>query len=161
MRLRQATPDDAAVVARFNTLMARETEHHVLDPPLILAGVTAVLTEPAKGVYFLAEIDGAPVGQLLITYEWSDWRNGNFWWLQSVYVQAEFRGRGVFKALFAHVRRLARTRPDVCGLRLYVEQGNARAKEVYQRLGMKPSGYDLLEWDFTRPVGTRNGCSAN
>jgi GNAT superfamily N-acetyltransferase len=96
----------------------------------------------------VAESAGAVIGQLLITYEWSDWRNGNFWWIQSVYVAPEQRGRGVFKALHAHIERLARKRRDVCGVRLYVDAHNTKAKEVYARLGLKPTHYELWETDF-------------
>ena len=112
------------------------------------AGVQALLDDPAKGIYVIAESDGTPVGQLLITYEWSDWRNGNFWWLQSVYVLEPFRGRGVFRALFEHVQELAKARPDVCGLRLYMDADNSRARQTYHRLGWKPTRYELFEIDF-------------
>ena len=117
-------------------------------------GVKALLNDSAKGTYFLAEMDGLIVGQLLITYEWSDWRNGTFWWLQSVFVDPAYRGHGVFKALFQHVRRLAAERDDVCGLRLYMDSHNARARQVYERLGMKHAGYEVFETDF---VLRRNG----
>jgi GNAT superfamily N-acetyltransferase len=100
----------------------------------------------------VAEIhtDGVPaiVGQVLITYEWSDWRNGNFWWIQSVYVAEKFRGQGIFRALFNHVDALAKARTDVCGLRLYVDAHNASARKTYERLGMKRTNYELFETDF-------------
>ena len=92
-----------------------------------------MLRDDTKGIYFLAEEKGIVAGQLSITTEWSDWRNGNFWWIQSVYVAPEFRQRGVFRALYAHVRRLAKSRRDVCGLRLYVDEDNARAQRAYER----------------------------
>ena len=107
------------------------------------------MEDSAKGIYFVAESDGALAGQLLITYEWSDWRNGNFWWIQSVYVVEKFRGAGIFRALFEHIQALAKVRKDVCGLRLYVETGNSRAKEAYRRLGMTKTDYEMFENDFT------------
>jgi GNAT superfamily N-acetyltransferase len=147
-RIRAARAADAPVIARFNREMALETERRKLSPPRVLRGVKALLADPAKGAYFVAESAGAVIGQLLITYEWSDWRNGNFWWIQSVYVAPEQRGRGVFKALHAHIERLARKRRDVCGVRLYVDAHNTKAKEVYARLGLKPTHYELWETDF-------------
>ena len=87
-------------------------------------------------------------GQLMLTYEWSDWRNGNFWWIQSVYVAEAFRGNGIFRALFRHVQALARARPDVCGLRLYMDAHNNRARQAYERLGLKLTNYELFEMDF-------------
>ena len=107
-----------------------------------------MLNDSSKGTYFVAECDGKPAGQLLITYEWSDWRNGNFWWIQSVYVTEKFRGNGIFRALFEHVHNLARTNNNSCGLRLYVESDNASAQEVYSRLGMKRARYEMFEIDF-------------
>lgn len=139
---------DAAIIARFNLLLAQESENRALDLEVVTRGVKALLSDPAKGTYFLAETDGLIVGQLLITHEWSDWRNGTFWWLQSVYVDPAFRGRGIFKALFQHAQRLAAERDDVCGLRLYMDQHNTRARQVYERLGMKPTAYEVFEMDF-------------
>ena len=127
MNIRQAALSDAPVVAEFNLRLAGETEQLRLDPEVVRAGVAAVLSDPAKGIYFVAEAEGAVVGQLMITYEWSDWRNGNFWWIQSVYVAPEFRQRGVFHVLFQLVHRLAKSRQDVCGLRLYMHAENHRA----------------------------------
>ena len=115
--------------------------------------MTALLKEPAKGVYFIAERGGAPAGQLLVTYEWSDWRNGNFWWVQSVYVAEQFRGHGIFRALFEHVEALARSRKDVCGLRLYVASHNSHAQGVYARMGMKKTNYEMFETDFVLNPG--------
>ena len=121
------------------------------------AGVKAQLTDPARGIYHVAEIRGKIVGQLLITYEWSDWRNGNFWWIQSVYVAPEFRGQGIFRALFSHVRSLARARKDVCGLRLYMDVHNGTARRAYERLGMVHTDYQVFELDF---VMKTNECTS-
>ena len=143
---------DTAVVAEFNSRMAWETEKRRLEPDRVRDGVAALLSDPAKGTYFLAESDNAGTktiaGQLLITYEWSDWRNGNFWWIQSVYVAEEFRGRGVFQFLFEHIHKMARERKDVCGLRLYMDAHNDTARRTYERLGLKRTDYELFEIDF-------------
>ena len=147
-KIRQATSHDAKVVTEFNALLAEETEHRTLERRLLLRGVRGVLKDRARGIYYLAEIDGEVVGQLMITYEWSDWRNGVFWWIQSVYVEKDARGIGVFKALFEHIHTLAKAKPDVCGLRLYVDETNTRAKQTYERLAMHSSHYELYEVDF-------------
>jgi len=143
---------DAAVIADFNARMAWETERRRLKPETVRAGVRNLLKDPSRGRYFVAEIQQngkrCLVGQLLITYEWSDWRNGNFWWIQSVYVPKEFRSQGVFRALFQQVNTLARDRKDVCGLRLYVEAENGTAQRTYERLGMKQTHYKMFETDF-------------
>ena len=146
--LRQATPLDAPVIAEFNALLAEETEHLELDRPLLRAGVAAVLADPAKGIYWVAEAEATVVGQLLITLEWSDWRNGYFWWIQSVYVRPDWRGRDVFRSLYEFVRKQAEQRSDVCGLRLYVDADNVRAKQTYARLGLRPTSYQVYELDF-------------
>jgi GNAT superfamily N-acetyltransferase len=145
IKIRQAELSDAAVVADFNLRLAAETEDLRLDPECVAAGVTALLQDPAKGLYFVAEVNGAVVGQLMITYEWSDWRNGNIWWLQSVYVKPEFRRTGIFRALFQHLEDLARAREDVSGLRLYMHADNSRARESYERLGMQHTKYEVFE----------------
>jgi GNAT superfamily N-acetyltransferase len=148
MKIRKARPTDAAVIAEFNTRIAWETEKLRLDPQTIRRGVRAVLKDPGKGTYFVVEMEGTIVGQLLLTYEWSDWRNGDFWWIQSVYVAAEHRQAGVFRALFAHIQKLATTRHDVCGLRLYVERHNDRAQRAYAKLGMAKTHYEVFETDL-------------
>jgi ribosomal protein S18 acetylase RimI-like enzyme len=119
-----------------------------------MAGVSAALDDPSKALYFIAEVDGLPAGQLMITYEWSDWRNGVFWWIQSVYVVPEWRRRGVYRKLYAEVQRLARERSGVCGLRLYVERHNELAQGAYERLGMRRAAYEMFEEDFviSRPA---------
>lgn len=148
MNIRKANPADAVVIAEFNASIAEETEHRTLDRKILLRGVRALLKDPKKGVYFVAEMDGNVVGQLMITYEWSDWRNGNFWWIQSVYVRKEFRQQGVFRSLYARVEGLAKKRKDICGLRLYVERENERAQKTYETMGMKRTVYEMYEKEF-------------
>jgi GNAT superfamily N-acetyltransferase len=148
LNIRPARPSDVSVIADFNARLAKETEQRQLDLGRLAQGVAALLSDPAKGTYFLAEVDGEVVGQLLITCEWSDWRDGSFWWIQSVYVAESFRGRGVFRALFAHVQEQAKAQKDVCGLRLYMDAHNAPARKTYERLGLKQTNYELFEMDF-------------
>ena len=143
--LRRATPADAAVIVEFNRRLAEESEGKALDRGVLAAGVAACLADPAKAVYFVAEDGGRVVGQVMLTTEWSDWRNGWIWWIQSVYVVPEQRRRGVFRALFEHVCRQAREDPGVIGLRLYVEGENRAAQETYARLGMTRTNYHVLE----------------
>ena len=143
--VRRAGPADAALIAEFNRLLALESENVVLDPVKLAAGVAAVLADPVKGLYFVAEQDGQVVGQLGVTTEYSDWRNGWQWWIQSVYVRPEFRRSGIFRALYAHVERLATEDPEVIGLRLYVEHENHLARQTYSSLGMKQTGYVVME----------------
>jgi len=138
------------VIAAFNLAMARETEDKALDPERLAAGVRAVFEDPARGDYAVAELGGRVVGCLLLTREWSDWRDGTFWWIQSVYVAPEARGRGVFRALWEHVAAQARATPGVCGLRLYVERANERARSVYEAVGMRRSHYEMFEVDFAQ-----------
>lgn len=145
LRLRRATPADALTIAAFNLGLARESESKELDAEVLRRGVEAVLNDPGKGFYTLAESEGVVVGQTMITMEWSDWRNGWFWWIQSVYVRAEARSRGVFRAIFEHLRNEAIREPDVIGLRLYVEHGNTKAQAIYRKLGMVEAGYGVFE----------------
>lgn len=143
---RPAVPDDAEIIARYNQAMALETEHKSLSLETLTSGVRRVFEEPAHGRYLVAESDtGGVVGCLLITYEWSDWRDGQVWWVHSVYVHPEHRRRGVFKALYAEVRRLGAAAGGVCGYRLYVEQDNHRAQQTYRQLGMSPTPYLIYE----------------
>lgn len=148
MKIRKARIADTEIIAQYNARLARETEHRRLNLPRVRRGVAALLRDSKKGVYFVAEEKGQVIGQILITLEWSDWRDGNFWWIQSVYVAEEFRQRGVFRSLYAHVHKLARSRRDVCGLRLYVDEHNRRAQQAYERLGMAESSYKFFEIDF-------------
>ena len=147
--VRPATLEDAEFLVRGNAAMALETEARALDTPTLRAGICAVFDHPARGFYLIAEIAGQSAGQMMITYEWSDWRNAAFWWIQSVYTLPESRGRGVFKALYAHVESLARQRGGVCGLRLYVETHNQRAQSAYLRCGMSEAIYRMFEVDYS------------
>jgi ribosomal protein S18 acetylase RimI-like enzyme len=143
--VRRAAPSDAAIVAEFNRRLAEETEGLALDAAVLRAGVEAGLADADKALYFVFEEDGEVLGQVMLTREWSDWRNGWLWWIQSVYVRADARRRGVFRRLYGHVHESARSDPAVVGLRLYVEHGNRRAQETYERLGMRRTGYLVFE----------------
>lgn len=145
--IRDATPADAETIASFNSLMAEETEGRPLDPDIIGPGVSALLNDADKGRYWVAEDNGELIGQIMVTYEWSDWRNGTLWWIQSVYVHPDYRRSGVFSALYHHVESIAREN-DACGLRLYVEHNNERAQETYKALGMVNPNYQVMEAIF-------------
>ncbi|HEV8603733.1 MAG TPA: GNAT family N-acetyltransferase [Tepidisphaeraceae bacterium] len=147
LHIRSATRDDASTIADFNIRLAMETENLALDPSTIFPGVRAVLQDPSKGQYFVAEIGGSVVGCLMITHEWSDWRNGDIWWIQSVYVHPDFRRRGVFSHLYRHVEKVAAAAGAV-GLRLYMEEENSAAQTTYERLGMHLTPYRVLEQMF-------------
>ncbi len=148
IRIRPARALDIATLVDFNIGMARETEGKELSRQIVTAGVTSLLNRPADGFYVVAENDPAVLGALMVTFEWSDWRSGFFWWIQSVFVRPEFRRRGVFKRLYRHVRTLAKDRPDVCGLRLYVEGDNESARQTYESLGMRMTPYRMYEEEF-------------
>ena len=147
--IRPATPADTQTIAEFNCRLAEESEGKQLDLETVISGVSALFTSATLGRYYVAETDGKVVGQLLVTYEWSDWRNGLFWWIQSVYVTPAHRRSGVFSSLFRKVSNVARDDSSVCGLRLYVEKGNQRAHDTYVALGMSQAGYQVMEVDFT------------
>ena len=154
--IRRARTTDLEFLVDGNARMALETEGRELDRELLAEGVAAVFGDEAKGQYYVADDGEGPVGQLLIYREWSDWRAGWFWWIASVYVAAESRGRGVFTRLYSHVLAEAQRDPEVCGLRLYVDEHNASASEVYRRLGMQDAGYRVFEVDF-RTAGRAPG----
>ncbi len=155
-RIAPAAPEDAGAIAEFNVRLAAETESKALDPEVVLAGVTAALTDPAKGRYFVARPDpaphGPPIGCLMITWEWSDWRNGAIWWIQSVYVHPDHRGRGVFRRLLGHARAAA-IDAGAAALRLYVERDNRAAQTVYERCGFSEPGYVVFEQSPVRAGG--------
>jgi len=144
--IRDARADDWPTIVEFNRRLARETESLTLDGPTLEAGVKAALADATKARYFVAcTAVGQIVGQMMHTYEWSDWRNGDIWWLQSVYVHPDYRSQGVFRMLFEFVERRAKEDPGVVGLRLYVEDHNQRARAVYERLGLSAAGYGVME----------------
>lgn len=145
--IRVAHPSDIPFLVESNAAMALETEQKTLDRDVLARGVAAVFDHPARGFYLLAEQAGAPVGCLLITHEWSDWRDGDWWWFQSVYVVPSARRSGVFRALHAEVERLARAEGAI-GLRLYVERHNARAQRTYASLGMEEEPYKIFQRGF-------------
>ena len=144
--IRKATPQDTSSIVDFQLQMARETEDILLDKDTVTEGVTAVFRDPGKGIYFVAILKTEVVASLLITYEWSDWRNGNVWWIQSVFVAPDARGRGAFKALYEHIKTNVIGNGDLRGIRLYVERGDQRAQEVYRKLGMDGNHYQVFEW---------------
>lgn len=143
--IKQAAAADATTLAAFNIALAWETERKRLDVDIVARGVEAVLTQPEHGFYVVALVEGEAAGSLLVTYEWSDWRCGRFWWVQSVYVRPEFRRRGLFTRLHAFVKDQASRAPEVCGLRLYVEDANAAAHQVYAAIGMQRTPYHIYE----------------
>ena len=150
--IRPARTDDIEVIAGFSAAMALETEGRALDRERLRQGTRSLLATPAHGFFMVAEQRGAAdsrvVGQLMVTYEWSDWRNAVFWWIQSVYVDPTWRRRGIFRRLHAAVMATAKADPKVCGVRLYVESANRVAQEVYRRVGLQPSSYAVFETDF-------------
>jgi GNAT superfamily N-acetyltransferase len=153
IQVRRASLLHVDTIIDFNIAMAEETEGKVLDLETLREGVREVFDNNDRGFYVIGEHSGHPVGQLLITYEWSDWRNAFFWWIQSVYVTPEFRRQGVYKALHYYAAETARQQGDVCGLRLYVDKDNTIAQGVYAGLRMRPTNYDMYEIDFNaRPI---------
>ena len=148
--VRLAERDDVPVITDFNLAMAAETEDKGLDAEVLAAGVRGVFDCPERAVYRVAEVDGEVVGSLMVTAEWSDWRNGLFWWIQSVFVRPEFRKRGVYRALHEDVCAAARETAGVCGVRLYVERENRDAQAVYEAMGMSATSYRLYEAEFRR-----------
>jgi GNAT superfamily N-acetyltransferase len=143
---RRATPADISSIVQFQIAMAEETEDLKLDSQIVTGGVKAVFDDPARGQYYVAERDRLVIASLLITYEWSDWRNGPVWWIQSVYVLPEARRQGVYAGLYAFVKGFAEADPNVQGIRLYVDRRNSLAQTVYSRLGMNGEHYQVFEW---------------
>ena len=143
--IRKATLNDSEAIQAFNIAMALETEGKTLRPESISRGVRALIEDPSKGFYLIAEREGAIVGSLLVTKEWSDWRNGDFWWIQSVYVTSESRRQGIYSDMYRRLQELAKTDGNVCGFRLYVEKENQAAQQTYERLGMQETHYKMYE----------------
>ncbi len=145
INIRLAEARDADVLIQFNRGIARETEGMELPLDRIAPGVKTLLENPDLGFYVVAEIEGAIAGALMVTFEWSDWRNGLFWWIQSVYVRSEHRKRGIYRSLYQHIKTRAAHEPNVCGFRLYVEKNNTAAQQTYQALGMSETHYKIFE----------------
>jgi GNAT superfamily N-acetyltransferase len=143
--IRKAIPEDAQAIIEFQQKMAWETEKMSLATDIVTKGVNAVFSNHALGQYWVAEDDGKVVASLLITYEWSDWRNANVWWFQSVYVLPSHRRTGIFRSMYIHIRNEAE-KMGVAGLRLYVETNNSRAQKTYESLGMQREHYAMYEW---------------
>ena len=146
IEIRPATQRDIEIITANNAALAMETEHRRLSPDIVRAGVSAALADPAKGRYFVAELAGQVVGQIMHTYEWSDWRNGLVWWIQSVYVVASARRQGIYAGLYRYLQSLAKADRHVRGIRLYVDRRNESAQQVYARLGMNGEHYQVFEW---------------
>ena len=143
--IRKAIPADASAIIGFQQKMAWETEQMVLVDEIITKGVEAVFKEPSRGQYYVAEADGKVIASMLITFEWSDWRNSNVWWIQSVYVLPGFRRQGIFRSMYDFIMKEA-DKHYVAGLRLYVETNNSTAQKTYESLGMKSEHYRMYEW---------------
>ena len=151
IKVRRAAADDVGFILDSNLNMAAETEDVGLQPQRLRGGIEYLLGHPQEGLYLVAERGAVPVGTLMITFEWSDWRNGRFWWIQSVYVPSTHRRQGVYRAMHEAVRQLAHTDPQACGLRLYVERENTTAQRTYQHIGMSETHYRLYE-ELLRPT---------
>ena len=150
IEIRQAASTDVETIALFNISLCRETEGRELEPVTVTNGVRRFVSEPNRGRYFVAVIDGEVVGQAAHTFEWSDWRNGEIWWIQSVYVNPDFRSKGVFRTLFMYIKELGEADVDCCGIRLYMERENETARESYRRLDFIETGYVVFERLFSR-----------
>lgn len=146
MIIRSAKSNDRFAIGDFQIAMALETENIRLDPPTVEKGVRAVFDDPAKGLYFVAEKNGEVTGSLMITFEWSDWRNGNVWWIQSVYVKPVHRRNGTFKALYNHIKKIVEDDPNLRGIRLYADKSNSIAHHTYHNMGMNSDHYAMFEW---------------
>jgi ribosomal protein S18 acetylase RimI-like enzyme len=145
INIRKATPADAEAIIDFQKKMAWETEQLTLAQEIVTKGVNGVFDDFSRGQYFVAENNGLIIASLLITYEWSDWRNTNVWWFQSVYVLPEFRRKGVFRSMYSFVKKTA-VNNNIAGLRLYVESNNIMASKTYEALGMSKEHYTMYEW---------------
>ena len=152
IKIRKGLLSDSTLLADNNIAMALESEGKKLNRGLIEEGVRQAISDPAKATYYIAEIDGEFAGQTMVTTEWSDWRNGWFWWIQSVYTAPAYRRRGVYRTLYEHIKEQARQAGNVCGIRLYVERENSIAIKAYDNLGMVDAGYVLMEEDWSEPA---------
>ena len=148
--IRKAKIEDLETVVKFNYNLAKETEDKELDLEILTKGVRAILNDSTKGQYYVYVIDNIVVGQIMYTYEWSDWRNGMFLWVQSVYVDSEYRRKGIFKELYNHVKKICDDDDGTTGVRLYVEKENFNAKATYKSLGMQECNYHIYEYEVNR-----------
>jgi GNAT superfamily N-acetyltransferase len=146
MLIRKASAKDWSIIADFQQQMAWETENITLKPDIIKEGIQTIFNDPTKGSYYVAEVDNCIVGSLMITFEWSDWRNKLIYWIQSVYVLPEFRRRGIYRSLYEHIKSIASNANDVGGIRLYVDRSNLPAQKTYAKLGMNGEHYQVFEW---------------
>jgi len=146
MTVRLATINDIPSIIGFQLSMAQETENLTLDKSILRKGIENLFNDPAKGKYYVAQENDAVIGCLMTTYEWSDWRNGNVLWIQSVYVDKNHRGRSVYKKMYEHIKQLVSDSSDYRGIRLYVDKTNLNAQKVYQQLGMNGEHYQVFEW---------------
>lgn len=147
MKIRRATIDDVNIIAEYNYNLAFETEDKKLNMEILEEGVRNLIKDENKGIYHVCEIDGKIIGQIMYTFEWSDWRNGTFLWVQSVYVNKNYRGKGVFKSLYNHIKSMCDSDDNICGIRLYVERENYVAQKTYSSLGMKECNYHIYEYE--------------
>lgn len=147
MIIRRATQNDLEVIAQYNFNLAYETEDKELDKEILMKGVNRIITDETKGKYYVCEVDGKVVGQIMYTYEWSDWRNGTFIWVQSVYVHKDYRGRGIFKGLYNKVKEICDSGSEYVGIRLYVEKENYSAQKTYGKIGMTECNYYMYEYE--------------
>ena len=150
IKIRKAIIEDLETIVKFNYNLAKQTEDKELDLEILKKGVRAILSDTTKGQYYVYEIDGKVVGQIMHTYEWSDWRNGTFLWVQSVYVDEEYRRKGIFKELYNYIKKICDNDEDIVGIRLYVEKENLNAKATYKSLGMDECNYHMYEYESNR-----------
>ena len=148
--VRRATQSDLDILIDFQIAMAAESEDKGLDENTLRRGMEGALSSDELALYFVAEIANEPVGTLMLTWEWSDWRNGRFWWIQSVYVEKSFRRKGVYREMYSFVKKLASSQPDICGFRLYVEKDNLIAQQTYRSLNMEETPYLLFEEELPK-----------
>jgi len=150
--VRDATHSDIDAIVDYNCRLAEESEGKALERNVLVAGVRRGMNSPGLCRYFVAEADGRVVGTTMLTYELTDWRDGVIWWLQSVFIEPEYRRHGVFRAIYRHIEKLAHEHPDARALRLYVHRDNARAMRTYESVGMEKAGYELYEHDWSGAV---------
>jgi GNAT superfamily N-acetyltransferase len=148
LSVRTGQEKDVDTLVKHNIALAQETEQKRLSPPIVTQGVKMLLKNPKYGFYTVAEIDGEVVGSCMVTYEWSDWRCGLFWWIQSVYVKPEFRRQGIFRKLYEFLKEKASNEQNICGFRLYVLQSNHTGQYTYTGVGMKETPYKFFEEPF-------------